>query len=135
MFISLSYFKVWNYCLVSHILPPKIIWLKEYPQRRFLHFAGFLLDIPHHLPREYSPIAEHFEAYTLVDRRNVLGIKFLINLLDGKCWFPIPAIINFQVPQRQSTYHVPFFIPFCTTNYLSIDPLMKNVNGDSSFDF
>jgi len=47
-----------------------------------LDYLRFLLDIPH-LPHEYSPIADHLELHTLVDRQIALGTKFLKDLLDG----------------------------------------------------
>lgn len=112
-------------------------YLIERVQRRFLRFAGFLLNIPHP-PHEYLPVAEHLNLKTLVDRRNDLGTKFLKNLLDGNVDSPsILSLINFKVPQRQSRHHAPFFIPLCSTNYQSNEPLtrlLKNANEDPSFE-
>jgi len=92
--------------------------LKEY-NVDFCGFLVFLLGIPH-LPHEYSPISEHLELHTLVDRRTALGNKFIKNVLDGKVDSPsLLSLIKFKVPKRQSRYHAPLYIPFCTTNYLS----------------
>lgn len=65
-------------------------------------------------------------------------IKFFKGLLSGKVNSPenLLTFLNFKVPHRLTRSFVPFFITFCSTNYIKNEPirhLMLIANGDLFF--
>ncbi|CAI6354179.1 unnamed protein product [Macrosiphum euphorbiae] len=99
-------------------------------QRKFLSFAGFILNIHH------QPVSEFLNIDTYSNRRITLGFKFLNGLISGNIDSPyLLSLINFRVPQRISRNNAPFYIPSYTSNYLANEPitrLMSLANVDAS---
>lgn len=110
--------------------------LIERVQRRFLSYAGYVLNIPHPL-HDYTPVLRELGLSTLADRRVASNLKLLRGLINGSSDAPtLLSLINFRVPPRRTRSAVTFAIPMRVSNYSSNNPFhrsMRLANMLSSF--
>lgn len=111
-----------------------IVWSPSYScdinslesvQKQFLLFAlrGLGWDPIRRLP-PYEHRLQLIDLPSLERRRLVLGITFMINLINGKIVAPfILNQIDFNVPSRISRNYVPIRLPQCRTNFEAFSPL------------
>jgi hypothetical protein len=108
----------------------------ERVQRKFLRQAAYKLKIvcP---PHDYTPIQRLFSLEILADRRHSANLSFLSNLLSSKIDSPESlSRVSFNVLSRRTRSSVPFHIPFSSSNYYLISPIIRLVriaNTDPSF--
>ena len=70
-------------------------------------------------------------------RRYNHNISFLTNLISGTIDSPsLLSLVNFKAPSRFTRQNTLFHVPFCSTNYISNEPInriMQLANKDPSF--
>ncbi|XP_008189361.1 uncharacterized protein LOC103311505 [Acyrthosiphon pisum] len=97
----------------------------ERVQRKFLKYASFVLRIDC-LPHDYTPVLEKLNLETLSTRKTKANLVFLSKLLSGEVDAPdMLGRINFNVPGANFCNFPPFRVPFCATNYLYNEPILR----------
>ena len=107
----------------------------ERVQRKFLKFASFVLRIDC-LPHDYAPVLAKLNIETLSTRRKNTNLVFLSKLLSGEVDAPdMLGRVNFNVPGANLRNFSPFRVPFCATNYLYNEPIirMMTLANDGSY--
>lgn len=72
------------------------------------------------MPRSYKIITDLLEIDSLADRRVIMVFILLYGLLFGKITSPyLLSLINFEISQKYTRSHAPFFTLIRTINQLT----------------
>lgn len=110
---------IWNPFYANHINR------LEKLQKRFITFAlrslNFTLPIPSYVDR-----CRLIHLKTLVNRRNLMSVKFIYKLVCGFIDCPdLLGLINFNVPTRSLRHKFVFNLPICRSNYAANEPINR----------